>query len=149
MKVGRKENRRGKKRLLERRREEKTRRSEKRRQRWLLTEGEVMSGGVDMSPKISSWLMFWEGDEIRGQPVRRSVKWNNVAFDTVTVTLPTPPPHTSRIPEQHASHTACGTARGVSTRHLPERCCGGRRRGGRGDREWVGRYGGGRKGGGG
>lgn len=23
-----------------------------------LTDGEVMSGGVDMSPKISNWLMF-------------------------------------------------------------------------------------------
>lgn len=53
-----------------------------------------MSGGVDMSPKISSWLMFWEGDEIRGQPVRRSVKWNNVAFDMVIVPSNPPPPHT-------------------------------------------------------
>lgn len=24
----------------------------------LLTDGEVMSGGVDMSPKISNWLIF-------------------------------------------------------------------------------------------
>lgn len=29
----------------------------------LLTDGEVMSGGVDMSPKISNWLIFWGYDE--------------------------------------------------------------------------------------
>lgn len=29
----------------------------------LLTDGEVMSGGVDMSPKISNWLIFWGYDK--------------------------------------------------------------------------------------
>lgn len=50
-----------------------------------LTEGEVMSGGVDMSPKISSWLMFWQRDEIRGQRVRRRINRNKIAVDIGTI----------------------------------------------------------------
>lgn len=98
--------------------------------RRLLTEGEVMSGGVDMSPKISSWLMFWQRDEIRGQPVRRRRNRNNTALDHPL----NPPPPTAFLRSMH--HTAHAARHKVFlTWHLPGRCCVERRQGREG---WCG-----------